>query len=327
MMRKIVTSDLYDKKVSEKFYEERYESGYMEDWPDEKKQKIYDVIQELNLPESGEALDFGCGNGVLTDVLKQALPSWTIYGTDLSTNAINYANKHYTNCIFFEAEHPDFINKKFDFVFTHHVFEHVFDLKEVFSFVSDYLKSESSMLHILPCGNAGSFEHEVCKLIINGINAEVGNRFFYEDEGHVRRLTTDEFNEVCKSKNYELENALYSNQLDGAIEWISRSGVKTVNLIADISNAIDDDARRKLLKLKVRLMVIALLRAPVQLVPMVKKRRNKKAKHYIYLGFGCLLWVFSLPVDKFWKRKAKIEWDKKKYNSNGSEMFLFYKKK
>ncbi len=49
-----------------------------------------------------------------------------------------------------------------------------------------YLKPESSMLHFMPCGNEGSYEYNVCLLRSDGINTELENRFFFEDEGHVR---------------------------------------------------------------------------------------------------------------------------------------------
>ncbi|KJR40670.1 Methyltransferase type 12 domain protein [Candidatus Magnetoovum chiemensis] len=41
----------------------------------------------------GNGLDFGCGNGVFTKVLKTALPGWNIYGCDLSDVAIENAKK------------------------------------------------------------------------------------------------------------------------------------------------------------------------------------------------------------------------------------------
>ncbi|GJQ22599.1 MAG: hypothetical protein HBSAPP01_03890 [Candidatus Brocadia sapporoensis] len=185
------TSRLYNQKQSVEFYENRYEQGYMDEWPIEKKRKIFEVIQLLQLPAKGEALDFGCGNGVLTEIVRQALPSWKVYGTDISKKAIANARIRYPECTFFEANSPEFTQKKFDFIFSNHVFEHVFNLSEVFTQMDGYLKPESSMLHFMPCGNEGSYEYNICLLRSDGINRELENRFFFEDEGHVRRLTTD----------------------------------------------------------------------------------------------------------------------------------------
>ena len=196
---------LYNQNQSIEFYEDRYEQGYMDEWPIEKKNKIFEVIKELQLPATGEALDFGCGNGVLSEVIRQALPAWKIYGTDISKKAIANAKIRYPDCTFFEINSSEFSQKKFDFLFTNHVIEHVYNLSDVFNQMNEYLKPISSMLHFLPCGNEGSYEYNICLLRKDGINAELENRFFFEDEGHIRRLTTDEFCGLCRTKEFVLQ--------------------------------------------------------------------------------------------------------------------------
>jgi len=125
----------------------------------------------FDLPDVGEALDFGCGNGVFTDVIKRALPTgWKVYGTDISEIAIENVKKRYPECVFFVADDEEFISKRFDFLFTHHVLEHVYNLAQVLKKINDRLKDESTILHILPCGNEGSFEHSICLLRKDGIN-------------------------------------------------------------------------------------------------------------------------------------------------------------
>ena len=68
--RKII--QLYDKYAAVDFYQERYAHGYMDEWHIEKKQRIFELIRSLELQDIGEAIDFGCGNGVLTNVIRQA---------------------------------------------------------------------------------------------------------------------------------------------------------------------------------------------------------------------------------------------------------------
>jgi len=298
----------------------------MDEWPIEKKRKVFEVIQELQLPAKGDALDFGCGNGVLTEIIRQALPSWKIYGTDISKKALANAKVRYPDCIFFEASNPNFIQKKFDFVFTNHIFEHVFNLSEVFNRMNEYLKPESSMLHFLPCGNEGSYEYNICLLRKDGINTDLENRFFFEDEGHVRRLTTDEFCRLCQTKGFELQKEFYSNQCYGAIEWITNSNPKYVLMFSDSSQAINKKAKRKLKKARMYLILITSLRLPAQIVTKLLKKRNKQLKHYILLLMGLPFSIFSCPIDKYWKRKAKEEWDTKKFERNGSEMCLYFKR-
>jgi len=99
-------NDLYQKEASEKFYEERYaqkqsflKQEYMSEWGDDKKKRIYELIKSLPLPETGDVIDFGCGVGVFTEIIRQALPKCNIYGSDFSHLAINKAKARYKNCI------------------------------------------------------------------------------------------------------------------------------------------------------------------------------------------------------------------------------------
>lgn len=320
------TSALYDKKQSVEFYEDRYEKGYLDEWPIEKKRKISEVIRDIQLPAKGDALDFGCGNGVFTEVIRQALPSWKIYGTDISKKAVSNARLRYPGCIFFEVNSPDFKQRKFDFVFTNHVFEHVFNLIEVFNQMIDYLKPESSMLHFLPCGNEGSYEYNICQLRKDGINIVLENRFFFEDEGHVRRLTTDEFSELCITKDFKLQKEFYSNQYYGAIDWITNSNPKFVLMFSDTSQAINKEAKQKLKKVRMFLIFITVLRLPATIVTKILRKKKKQLKHYMLLLIGLPLYMFSSPIDIYWKRKTKKEWDTKKFERNGSEMGLYFKR-
>lgn len=83
-MTQLRTETLRDKDASVDFYEERYVQGYMDRWPPEKKRRIIDVFRSLPLPKSGTALDFGCGNGELTEVMRLALPpDWKIVGSEM----------------------------------------------------------------------------------------------------------------------------------------------------------------------------------------------------------------------------------------------------
>lgn len=319
-------SQLYDEKRSIEFYEDRYEQGYMDEWPIEKKRKVFEVIQDLQLPAKGEALDFGCGNGVFTEIIRQALPYWKIYGTDISEKAIENAKTRYPECTFLKADELDTSQKKFNFIFTNHVFEHVFNLSEVFNQMNNYLNSKSSMLHFLPCGNRGSYEYNICLLRKDGINAEIENRFFFEEEGHIRRLTTDDLRKLCQTRDFRLQKEFYSNQYYGAINWITTSNYKFILMFSDASQAINNKARRELIKVRMYLLYVYALRQPALVVKLLLAKERKLFKHYILLLMAFPFFVFSYPIDKYWKRKAREEWDTMKSERNGSEMCLYFKR-
>lgn len=325
-MKTRYTAQLYDRATSVNFYEKRFSRGYIEDWPVEKKRKITAIIKSLRLPQEGEALDFGCGNGVLTALVQQALPNWKIYGTDISKTAINNAKSWFPGCIFFVVDDSNYQEKKFDFVFTHHVFEHVFNLQKTFNQMESFLKRTSWMLHILPCGNEGSFEHNICVLRKDGIDRKMENRFFYEDKGHVRRLNSQQFCQLAEAKGYGLQKEYYSYQYYGAIEWLTRSKLKFVLKFTDSSQAIDHSAKYQLRKLRIFLITITCLRLPAQIINTFLNKRKKRIKHYLLAIFALPLYVFSVPIDLYWKKKAKEEWDNSKTERNGSEMALFFKR-
>ena len=318
--------NLNDSKESLEFYEERYSGDYMRDWPESKKKKVAEIINELDLPEYGEALDFGCGNGVFTDVIRSCLPKWKVYGTDLSTNAIKNAKNRFPNCIFFDNNDKDLKNKSFDFLFTNHVIEHVFDINEVFYQMNNFLKKNSYMLHFLPCGNPNSYEYNICTLRKDGINPKIGNRFFFEDEGHVRRLTTEEFRLIAKNIGFNLEKSFYSNQYYGAINWITNDLKTFLIHFFNTSMAINKRAKSKLRKERNRLLPIAILRFPFSFISRKFQSNHKSLIDYVLIILSIPFYLFSKQINNYWESKALLEWQNNKNSPNGSEMALFLKR-
>jgi SAM-dependent methyltransferase len=319
-------TDLNNKETAIEFYEDRYEQGYMEEWDELKKQKVKEVLLSLSLPEKGKALDFGCGNGVFTKVIKNVLPHWEVYGVEISKTAINNAAVKNPDCIFFSASETEAYQHQFDFLFSHHVIEHVQDLNETFDIINSYLKPESSQLHILPCGNTGSFEYEITSLKKNGIEKEKGNRFFYEEPGHLRRLTTDEFTKFENKLGFTLQDEFYSNQKDGAINWITKSSPRFVKKLTSLIDAKDKEAEKKLSALKRKLLPLTYLQFPYSKFFELSTKWNKRISDYLFLTILFIPSRISLLFYKAWDKKAVDEWESSKKNNKGSEMFLFFKR-
>lgn len=320
----IMKKELYRIDESKRFYESRYDNGYMDEWPIVKIQRVYELIKSLSLPQKGIALDFGCGNGIFTDIIRQALPEWKIYGCDISMNAINHAKRRFSECTFFVIDNDKPNELKFDFLFTHHVLEHVFDLNVVSQEINALMNQKASMLHILPCGNAGSFEYNVVKLRVDGINKEMENRFFYEDEGHLRRLTTDQMNEIMMKYSFELRKDFYSNHYYGAIKWISQSTPAFILEFANPKMAKDTKGFVYTFILRFRLLSLYVLQLPAIVSKNIRLIKHKKLKHYIIrlLNFPSLL--FSYPIFYLVNARANREWANKNHLKYGSEMYLYY---
>jgi SAM-dependent methyltransferase len=320
-------SELYDAHVATDFYQDRYAHGYMREWPEDRKQRILDIVRDLNLPPRGEALDFGCGNGVLTDIVRQALPpGWTVYGADISSIAVRNARVRYPNCRFLEAEGAALTGRRFDFLFTHHVLEHVFDLSCILDQIDGCLAQNAVVLHILPCGNAGSLEHSICLLRKDGIDSQMESRFFFEDEGHVRRLTTDQLSTLYRARGYDLVQEYYNAHYYGTVDRVTQYGPAVVRELTDSSRAVDGSAARVLRKLRNRLLGLWALRQPAAIVEGKLTLRGRSLRDYALLAAGLPLYVVAKPVDLLLRAKARWEWTARRTQRNGSEMYLLFRR-
>ncbi|MBU1086384.1 MAG: methyltransferase domain-containing protein [Candidatus Omnitrophica bacterium] len=315
--------NLMNKRDAVRFYDDRYAQGYMEEWPLEEKQRVLDVIKSLDLPETGMALDFGCGNGFFTDVIKQALPQWDVYGVDISPIAVNKARTKYPHCSFSLVSHGLLDKKGCDFLLTHHVLEHVLDVAESWRVINSYGKSRMSILHILPCGNKGSFEYNLCALRVDGIDKEQGGRFVFEDNGHLRRLTAEQMNDFAASHGFKLVFDLYNYQFFGAIDWISLGSFLSIIEMTDFRKSKDGISALKLMCLRGFFLLLKCMRVPANAIDYKRTMMNR----YKYYLFFMMLFVFY-PISKLTnvclRHLTAAEWKRNNHRKNGSEMYLYY---
>ena len=321
---KTKVTQLYDKVEAATFYEQRYNRGYMDKWPTFKKERVFKLIRELGLPATGRALDIGCGNGVFTDVIKQALPKWEVYGAEISETAVRNAIERYPDCNFLVASDEALKSLQFDFVFSHHVLEHVYNVREFLGEINGQLQPRSAMLHICPCGNAGSLEDEISKLIKNGIESDHENRCFFEEPGHLRRLTTEDLIDAVKDFDFRLASEWYSHHYWSSVNSITTWQRAEVKKLTNFQDAINKPAHKRLKKLRRYLLLLTYLRLPLNTFNILKHKPAKSIKEWLKLTGATTLFPFAKPVDMFMYRKALKEWDKKKLNKNGSEMYLFF---
>jgi SAM-dependent methyltransferase len=318
--------DLHDKESSIEFYDARYEEGYMEEWDEGKKSKVKELIKDLPLPQKGRALDFGCGNGVFTNILKECLPDWEVNGVEISKTAVANASRKYPNCNFFIADGGSKYLNQFDFLFSHHVIEHVPDLRETFETINSYLKPQAYQLHILPCGNEGSLEYKICQLKKGGIEKNKENRFFFEEPGHLRRLNTKEFEECERRIGFHLEKDFYANQYHGAINWITKSSPRFVKKLTSTDDAIDQNAKKELQLLRKKLLPLTYYQFPYSKYWAIKSKWKKSLADRIKLFVLFAPGLFSKKIFDKIEKAATDEWRRSKAEKNGSEMFLFFKR-
>jgi SAM-dependent methyltransferase len=301
----------------EQFYDNWYAHGYMDEWPPAKKQRVYELIVELNLPASGKALDFGCGNGVFTDVVKKALPGWQVYGSDLSRLAIENANKRFPDCTFLFADAVEFQQMQFDFVFSHHVLEHVDDKSGTAALIAKFAAPNASMLHILPCGNKGSFEYRICSKVKNGIQISKGDTFFFEEEMHLQRFTSAGLSELFRIHGFQKKAGFYANQYVGALQWISGMSKQFILHLTDYKRGVNFRSRLYLFFYRCLFTVLYYIQRPSALYSKDEASMNAVKK---------VLYRISCSCKEILNRRAQREWRLKRANENGSEMYLYFQR-
>ncbi|MBU1086626.1 MAG: methyltransferase domain-containing protein [Candidatus Omnitrophica bacterium] len=310
-------------KDFQNYYDQRYNTGYNPQWPVEQKQRVFDLLRSLDLPETGSVLDFGCGRGEFSKIIKQALPNWNVFGVDISSIAVEDAKKNCQECSFSVLTQISAIDQKFDLVFSNHVLEHVDDLGQTWAEMNQLFKQKAWFLLILPCGNAGSFEYKLCMLQKNGIEKDKGNRFYNEDETHLRRLTSDEMNRIVLRNDFKPVFNYFNNHFYGAIYWITIGKPWGMWAFFNPTGAKDFISGLKLIGFYCLFMLIKCLKFPANTIDY-KKATMKSSNYWLFFVIFLLFYPFSKLIKIYLDYKAKQEWDKNKTKPTGSEMYLFY---
>jgi SAM-dependent methyltransferase len=94
-----------------------------------KKEYVKLILQDFYPKTVKNILDFGCGTGIYTKLLKEILPDTNIFGCDISKEGINLARQNVPDCTFDtivdQADLSGKYGQVFDFVFINCVFHHI----------------------------------------------------------------------------------------------------------------------------------------------------------------------------------------------------------
>jgi len=187
------------------------------------------------------------------------------------------------------------------------------------------MNKSASCLHILPCGNEGSFEYNICKYVKNGIEDKKEDKFFFEAYNHLRRLTTDRMDNLANKYNFKLIKEAYANQLYGSIDWISLSKPSFIFNMFNPERGINTGAKYKLVTLYVIIMMIKIARFPCNTIE--KKRLFLNRYWYCFMAaLLSLFYPFSKLINCALNAKTDAEWHNKRYQKCGSEMYLYYRR-
>jgi len=202
--------------------------------------------------------------------------------------------------------------------------EHVPVLSQVFNDFEKIADEKGYMIHILPSRCENTFEHWVAKSANDGIDADLGNRYYYEHPGHLRRLSAEEFGTYCIDYGFIMKKKVFSNKIFGTLNWISRTNLTFIRNMFNTKRTNQTIYKFLFLILQLFFITSSLLRTPsIQLPKAFSKRKKSKRKYLLFLLFLCM-YPGSFIFDKIISFFAEAEW--RLYREAGSEMYLFFKR-
>lgn len=307
-----ISSKLSEREFEE-YYDGRYVSGYMDSWDSFTELKIRRFFQRITIGDRQDWLDFGCGQGALTGLLANICPTASVTGCDISPVAIAKARERIQGAGF-SVWNPEKLVEAFDLVFSHHVLEHVQDIDETLDQLDAVTNSNGLHFHILPCGNEGSLEWKVAKSTMNGF--EKYGRFFYEEEGHLRRLSSNELTDLYVKRGYRLIEAGFANQKYGAYNWLIGMGPGYITDFADPGRGVSSGAKAWLRWTRLSILLLWRMRY------LSENRPTSRVKSSLYP----LVHPISKIVVSRFEKALNNEICNEFRNESGSEMLLCFQK-
>jgi len=197
---------------SPNIYDKRYSAGYREDlsgYEFARWRALDHFIRKiLRLKNVKTALDYGCGNGLYVDLWKKVFPSGDLHFCDVSSVALEQLVSKYpefkSKCAEVKQNKAPFNNNFFDVIISVEVIEHVENLNEYLNDVHRLLKQGGFFIFTTPCANRFSIEHILTTLTRQIEKTKEGFiRWKWEDPAHLRRLKSNEINNILKEIGFD----------------------------------------------------------------------------------------------------------------------------
>jgi SAM-dependent methyltransferase len=310
------------------YYDSRYAGEYMAEQPRLEVERVEQVLAAVRRPLE-RVLDFGCGRGGWIPVLERAFPGAELTGIDISATAIERAEASFPTHRFmsFDGRHAPLPDASADLVFSYHVLEHVLDLEGTVAEIARLLPEGGQACMILPCGNPGSLEERVVRMGADGVDPDSG-RFFYEDPGHLRRLTSDRLSALFRDEGLVFVRGWYANQLWGAIDFLARVGHGVIGELFRADRGRTRPDRARLLALRLAMSALTPFMQAYSLSrPWQRLRAANGGPEGLHAAAMVAAKLVSLPVGATVEGLARREWERDRERPNGSAQYLLFEKR
>jgi hypothetical protein len=189
------------------------------------------------------------------------------------------------------------------------------------------LEPGGKMLHVAPCSNPGSLEYRLSSLHRKGIDSS--GCLFCDDSSHARRLNSRELTEACREHGLALTEAFFAGQFWGGIDYLTNEYHWTLLGWLNPAQGVSILARARLLAAALVLGGLCLLRQGPRLTFGSLRKTKSAGKRLLWCAVAPIALVLSplsFAVDKILTRTKEREWNLKKRETNGSEMYLVFEK-
>jgi SAM-dependent methyltransferase len=310
-----------DERELAEYYDARYSGDYMAGQPALEVLRVEQLLREAR-PPVGSVLDFGCGRGGWVGLLEHTFPDAELVGVDISATAIEGARasfpRHSFHC--FDGQHAPLPDESVDVVFSYHVLEHVLDLDAAVAEIGRLVAPGGRVCLITPCGNAGSLEERIVRLHPDAVDPVTG-RFFYEDPGHLRRLTTRGTVELFEQQGMVLVRDWHANQLWGAIDWMARVGKPATGELLRGPGP-------RLFALRAAFAVLTpVMQAYALARPLDRIRTARGLEGRLRWTAALLAKAVAFPIGTVVEALARREWKRARSRPNGSAQYLLFEKR
>lgn len=189
--------------MSSKSYYDRYwsneykpdQNGHVNQRPEGDYQSVKQIYEFISPYLGINILDFGAGEGHLSDLIKQKVKAKVI-SADISSNARSLALKKYPNLdytIIKPDEELPFKSKSFDTVLLIDVIEHVYDIDHLLKEINRVLDKNGEVIIVTP-------DYNFLKRII--IGTFFWNKVFYPLNPHIRFFTRKSLKTVMQKHSF-----------------------------------------------------------------------------------------------------------------------------
>ncbi|MBN2570798.1 MAG: class I SAM-dependent methyltransferase [Ignavibacteriales bacterium] len=160
-----------------------------------------ELIQDFGGTEDIKLLDLGCGQGHITNKIKESFPKYEVNGLDYSVSAIEYAHRNFKGIDFIcaDAYSLPYVDKYFDIVICNNLWEHVPDPIRLLQGIDRILKLDGLLIISTPSRYRLS----------NLLRVLLGKEIKLISKFHITEYTVGQVNEQLKFCNYVVKK-IYS---------------------------------------------------------------------------------------------------------------------